>query len=179
MDSFQLLYLCNRALSQLAEADSEEAWRFKLADFVSRLGEITQEPPAPNSAPEKPDSAFTKLAEAINRGYEAKPHRNTEHDKHKIDYLMIMGGDCADDSILVFKTGPSLSAERLTSLLRERMTWGRCRTKPEAVKRLRECFSLTRAAAEHRVNTVCSTYNLSLDAGSKFGRAKKGGPSLA
>jgi hypothetical protein len=179
MDPGELLFLLDRAHAELANADSEEAWRFKLADLVERIGELIERAAPPGTTAPTQEPIIGKLAAAICAGYHAPPNRALERAKQKLDFLLIMGGDYAEDSLVTAKVGPGVSSAKLERLLHDRMTWLRCRTRPEAVQRLMDCLTLSRATAEHRVNKVCKTFDLRLEPGRKFSRANKGGSSLA
>lgn len=174
MEPAELLFLMDRAVNQLVEADSEEAWRFKLADFVERIGEVIErEPPHSGETATTQEPIIGKLAECIREGYSAAPGRAVEREKQKLDFMLIMGGDYAEDSIFVLKNGPDVTHKRGTDLLRECMKWRRCQTMPEAVQRLMECWSLSRKAAENRAKKANKTYNLGLKPGGKFGHPTK------
>jgi len=174
MHPAELLFLLDRSHAELANADGEEAWRLKLADLVNRIGELIERAAPPGTTAPTQEPIIGKLAAAICAGYQAPPNRALEREKQKLDFLLITGGDYAEDSLLTVKTGPGISPAELERLLHERMAWPRCRTRPEAVQRLVACLGLSRTTAEHRVNKVCETFSLRLEPGRKFGPAKKG-----
>jgi hypothetical protein len=179
MEAGELLYLLDRAYAELAVADSKASWNIKLADLIERIGEmIERDAPAGTSAPVQ-EAIIGKLAEAIRAGYQVVPHAAVQQGKQQLDYLLIMGGDYISDSLSVAKVSAEVSPTDLRRLLDERLKWPRCRTRPEAVKRLMKCLALSRSAAEFRVTSVCETFSLHLDPGQKFGPSKEGGTSLA
>ena len=183
MDPMRLLFLLDRAFTELVEADSEDAWRLKLADLIERLGEEIESSleSAPShaggSAPAQ-EPIIGKLAALIAVGYRPPANRTVEKSKQKLDLMLIKGRDYAEDTLLVVNV-PNVTQEELLRLLHERMKWPPCRTRREAAERLVEHLKLSRPTADHRVKKVNEIHKLGLEAGGAFGHAKKGGTSLS
>lgn len=153
-----------------------------LADLVRRIGELIEAAPPPGTAAPARDPAIAKLVTAVAAGYSAPRHRSTERRKLLLDYLLIMGRDAAEDAAIVADDYPSLSPDTLQRQLDDRMRLPRCRSKPEASKRLQNALNLTLRTADHRVAAVCAAFSLSLQPGRTGPRkardSKKGGTSL-
>ena len=123
----ELLFLFDRALSGLANADSDEGWRLMLADFVKRIGELIEAAPPSGTVVPAGDPAIAKLVAAVAVGYQAPPHRTTERRKLLLDLLLIMGRDAAEDALIVADEYPGISQDQLQRLLNERMQLPSCR----------------------------------------------------
>lgn len=176
IDSTDLIFLFYRAKKELQDADSEDAWRLVLADFIGRVGEVINDADSQDAGSRENDPIILELANAVEAGYSAPSNRNIELGKQKIAYMIIMGGSYLADTVITTAMAPNISATRLEELLTERIGWEQCRTKPEAVKRLRDHLGLRTSTAEHRVDNVCKTYGLRLEPGRQFGHPKKGAP---